>query len=284
MPDPTLDTENPQPGLYTNVPMAVYLALDLASGSRLKKRAISAKKCRHAIDNPHSDDTKDKAFGRLVHVAVLEPDIYDRDWVILPKDLNRKTNKGKEEYANLVLQAAESGGETVSIQDSLAAVAMRESIMADEFAAELLTGMGGNEVTLIWDDEATGLRCKGRSDRMTSYQGITTHVDLKTTAKGGPDGYPYEVRKWQYHVSAAFYLDGCAALEPGKRRFMHIAVEKKPPYDVGVYEFEAAVPGEENQISIDEGRRFYRTWLAEYKKSLDSGEWPSYGGIHPLYI
>lgn len=282
---PDLNPEDPQPGLYVNVPMAVYLKIKAVSTSMLKNLAISPAKCRYAIDNPDKDDTEAKIMGRALHAAILEPDLYDERWLVCPEGMDRRTKAGKAEWADLQLQAMETGGEIIKHKDAETVTAVRDAVMADEIAGQLMESKrGGNEVTLIWKDEATGLMCKGRSDRMTDYQGFTVHIDLKSTKDASVDGYKWEVRRYKYHWSAAFYLDGCDALEPGKRRFLHIAFEKVPPYDVGVYEFEPAVQGEINQISLDEGRDFYRRHLTTYKQCLESGIWPSYGGIHPLYI
>ena len=76
---------------------------------------------------------------------------------------------------------------------------------------------------------------------------------------------------------AAWYLDGLATLAPRRRRFLWLAVEKRPPHCVRVLEPE--------EPDLEEGRRQYRRALDAYADSMRTGEWPGYPvGIDPINL
>lgn len=131
--------------------------------------------------------------------------------------------------------------------------------------------------------------------------------DLKTTEDASPEGFAKSMANYRYDVQAPYYLDGVKkALEQGKcippvegasemsvywvdeatgvlcrcrpdwwrgypKNFVFIAVEKKPPYAVGVYVLDSA--------STDIGRAIYQHDLQVYAECLASDKWPGYGDL-----
>ena len=129
--------------------------------------------------------------------------------------------------------------------------------------------------------------------------------DLKTTEDASPEGFAKSIANWRYDVQHAYYIDGTRlALEQGKcnppqegkaelsvywtdpvtgvlcrcrpdfwrgypKHFAFIAVEKKPPYAVGVYVLDSE--------GVDIGRAQYQHDLRVYAECVRSGEWPGYG-------
>jgi exodeoxyribonuclease VIII len=92
-------------------------------------------------------------------------------------------------------------------------------------------------------------------------------VDLKTTQDAGPK-FAQSVAKFGYHTQAAFYKDGMAYGEKKNCGFTIIAVEKTPPYAVGVY----VMDGE----AVEQGRKNYKRVLTRWAKSVQSGNYPGY--------
>jgi len=274
-------TETPDPGIYPNVSMERYLSWPYASSSMLKTLFKSPAKVKHERDAGPSKSTESQAFGSASHCCVLEPEVFHRTYVIEP-DVNKKTKAGREQIAKVQATCKSKGQILVKNADYVRCKAIAERLQKDEIAAEMLAGKGTNEVSVVWDHEPTGLRCKARIDRLTDWKGFTCHIDLKSTVDASPDGYPRQCRKWKYHWSAALYLKGCEALKPGTRRFMHIAFEKVPPYDVGTYEFTSGDP--QNYLGLEEGWRKCESMLALYKECVDNDTWPSYGGPHPVEL
>ncbi len=278
---PTTDSTNgaPEQGVYFGIPADVYHAWPYVSASKLKRLATSAAKAYHHEKHPDEGDTAAMALGRAVHVAVLEPEAFHRMYVIAPQgDKRKKDVKAAWEAAGR--EAAQKGQSLLPHADYDLCVKLRGRVEQDELAGPILKGKGRNEVSVVWEDDATGLMCKARMDRLCDWMGFTCHIDLKTTKDSSPDGYPWECKKYKYHWSAAFYLKGCDVIVPARRRFLHIAVEKVPPYDLGVYEFTAG----DHRLSLDEGWSACRVALTNWKECMDSGNWPSHGGPHPLEL
>ncbi len=50
-------------------------------------------------------------------------------------------------------------------------------------------GKGMNEVSIVWVDEQTGLKCKARLDRLTVYRGYPFVLDLKTSKDASPSPF-----------------------------------------------------------------------------------------------
>lgn len=135
-------------------------------------------------------------------------------------------------------------------------------------AGALLTSVpGAAEKSVYWIDPTTGVLCRCRPDWWRDDNLI---VDLKTTEDASPEGFAKSIANWRYDVQAAYYLDGIQQAT-GKRpkAFVFIAVEKKPPFAVGVY----VLDGETLEI----GRAQYQQDLRAFSECERSGEWPGYG-------
>ena len=146
--------------------------------------------------------------------------------------------------------------------------AMRDALMAHPAANALLTGIPGKaEKSVYWIDATTGVLCRCRPDWWRDDNLI---VDLKTTEDASPEGFARSIAKFRYDVQDAFYTDGVQQAT-GKRpkAFVFIAVEKKPPYGVGVYVLDAETK--------DLGRAQYQHDLRVYAECVRTGEWPGYG-------
>lgn len=146
--------------------------------------------------------------------------------------------------------------------------AMRDAVMAHPAASALLTRIPGRaEQSVYWIDAITGTLCRCRPDW---WRDDHLPIDLKTTEDASMEGFARSVAKFRYDVQAAYYLDGIQAAT-GKRpqNFVFIAVEKKPPYAVGVYVLDAE--------TLEIGRGLYREDLTTYTECAKSDKWPGYG-------
>lgn len=145
---------------------------------------------------------------------------------------------------------------------------MREAVMAHPAANRLLTSVPGKaEISFYWNDAKTGEVCRMRPDWLREDDLI---VDLKSCEDASLDGFAKSVANWRYDVQDAFYSDGFEAVTGRKPRgFVFIAVEKKPPYAVGVYILDA----ETKEI----GRAQYREDLDKFAECKANDNWPGYG-------
>lgn len=145
---------------------------------------------------------------------------------------------------------------------------MREAVMAHPAASALLTMVPGQaELSVYWNDSETGALCRCRPDYWRQDDLL---VDLKTTEDASPEGFSKSIANYRYDVQAAYYLDGVNQATGRKpRQFVFIAVEKKPPYAVGVYTLDAE--------TLMLGRAQYQSDLLKYSVCLANDNWPGYG-------
>ena len=130
-------------------------------------------------------------------------------------------------------------------------------------------------------------------------------VDLKTTEDASLEGFGRSIASYRYDVQHPYYLDGLReAMRQGNvqapehgaaelsaywidketgvlcrcrpdfwrgepKHFVFIAVEKKPPYGVGVYVLDSE--------SVEIGRAQYRLDLQRYAECERTNVWPGYG-------
>ena len=198
-------------------------ALDAASKSGLH--------FKHYVEGPKSKPTPAMRIGSAFHGLILEPDVFDDEFIYKPEILNARSKDGKEWKAR-----QEEAGKTVLNEDDKEQLeAMKKSLFDCAPAKKLLSAAGHAEQSYFWEDKETGLGCKCRPDYLLENGG--TIVDLKTTTDASFRGFLKSISNFRYHVQAGWYMNGLEQAT-GERpdRFIFIAVEKTAPYGVGVYE------------------------------------------------
>lgn len=203
-------------------------------------------------------ETPTLVLGRLVHTAVLEPDLLASEYVTAP-DINRRTKVGKAEYAEW---EKENQAKTLITADQMTlAKAIRDSVYKNKAASALL-GNGEPEATVVWENTDTGERCKARADWLRE----NVIVDVKTTIDARPDAFAKSIANYRYDVSTVHYEEGFDL-----NRYVFIAVEKDPPYGVAVY---AA-----DDIIRARGKKARDRNLRTYAECKAKNEWPCYEEI-----
>ena len=224
------------------------------SKSWLDRLQQSPAHLRYYLDNA-KPETKALRIGRIVHCAVLEPDIFARDFVFMPKFDRRTTagNAGAKEF-----EAANVGRLTVSEPELIMARGIREAIMRHKGARALLERAGQAEQSAFWRNPDTGVDCKCRPDYMHDFI-----VDLKTTEDASPAAFAKSIANFRYHVQAAQYTEGTE-----RERFIIVACEKTPPYGVAVYVLD--------DVDIAKGAEKRRRELDLYAECKATNSWPCY--------
>ena len=213
------------PGAYHGVPEDVYHALPYVSSSFLKK----FKDCPASALLP-VEKTACMELGSALHCYILEKETFNsRYTTMFESELNKNSNAYKEEAAKF--NAANTGktilpSHTSKVQTMDVIKGVHASLQAHPAAFKLLSQEGLSEVTLIWDDPITGLRCKARLDFYT--EGII--ADLKKTA----DVLKFRnaLVSFNYDIQSAWYLDGAHANDLAAEKFAFIAYETEAPYMV----------------------------------------------------
>lgn len=283
-----------------------YRQLPAVNFSTLKVMGVSPLHYRHAVERPQSEPSDAMILGSATHKAVLEPDEFGEDFVVwtgpkLPANFvtyeGRRTGPAwtafQEAHAGTTIltpkevdaiensrgtrvgdqwtafEADAKAGVREVLSESMNAKAWEISaaVRAHPVAAALLGGVGVNEHTIVWTDEATGLKCKGRADRIArDRDGTDVLIDLKTDRDPDPRAFSNTIAKRGYHAQMSFYRDGLRASGYDIGRVVLIVVESSPPYDVGVLELSEDV--------LYAGQEEYRALLAKVAECRKTNEWP----------
>ena len=237
---------------------AEYHAMPGISKSGLDLINRSPAHYRWAQDNP-SDPTPAMRIGTLTHLAVLEPERFDAECVVMPQ-MDRRTKDGKLRWEEF--QAQYPDHELLTSDEHTRITAIRDAVRAHPMARKLMDRIEAVELSMFWKDPQTGVDCRCRPDAVLQNG---TLIDLKTTRDAGP-GFERSVRQYRYHVQAAFYGDGMGGME--ERPMVFIAVETEAPYLVS-----CNIIGPDSLVA---GREAYRRNLDTYAKCVESGIWPGY--------
>ena len=235
------------------------------SGHALIEMARSPLHCWAKYVDPDRTDEEPTAamrFGTLVHALVLAPETF-ADEFALADSINRRTERGKADYAALVA----SGKLPVSGEEYAAALEIVKAIRRHPVAGTLFK-TGEPEKVIAVEREPHRLPLKGRLDWLAPQPAI---VEFKTATDASREGFLRAVYRHGYHLSAAYYrmLVGRTTGTP-EAAIPHtfVVAETERPYAVGVY------PTSERLLA--EGRDLWETALARFDECWTDGEWPSY--------
>jgi hypothetical protein len=253
--------------LYTRKECA-YSELKGVHITGLKELRKSPKHYQHRLNHPRKT-TNSLGFGNAVHVAVLEPERFIRDFALWhgkhPEGGTRPRNgKAWDEFKLL-----NSGRTIIRDEEYDEAIAFKDAVRQDPVAMKYLA-TGRAEVAMTWTDNETGIECVGRVDWETKVDKHPAVVDLKSARDCGETWFTRDAAKLDYHLQLAFYADGYKSITGKQPRMVVVAVESAPPYDVVTY----IVPEEVLEV----GRDAYHELLVKFKACTDSGEWPGQGG------
>ena len=219
-------------------------------------------------------------FGTLFHCNLLQPEKLDEQIARGP-DCEKRFNADKEKWeffyqankdkimldARGAITTRDLDGKwktdhslTLDVSDT-----MKFAINSNKIAMRALE-TGGSELSLYSKDDDTGLLKRCRIDRIP--EGGNAIVDVKTTLDASPKGFAKSVANFGYHIQAAYYLDICNEQGLEKECFVFVAIEKEPPYGVGIYQL--------SKEALEHGRRQYNAYLEILAKCLEKDEWPGY--------
>lgn len=238
--------------ILPNMPASEYHAHPAVSKSVLDKVARSPLHARAYLDGMRDEPTPAMLFGTALHAAVLEPAVFANEFAVFDGD--RRTRAGKEAYEAIL----SSGAAVISRADRDAISAMVNSIRNHPIAGKLFAQPGRAEHSVFWHDDS-GLECKCRPDWWIG----SMVVDLKTTEDASPEAFSRSVINYRYHVQAAHYMTGTKA-----DRFLFVAVEKKAPYAVAVYELD--------EDALELGHTLRARDLDRFMVCQASRVWPGY--------
>jgi hypothetical protein len=275
-------------GIHAGIPAEVYhrKELGIVNCGALNRLAKTPAHYRAWLDEAEDNDTPAKVFGRALHCAVLEPDVFEQTYIIAREhpfrrvsDRQRFAKKPSEETVKAIAYwdawEREMGGKIeISHDDAITLRGMQASVKAHPIAGKLFTG-GKSEVTVIWTDPRTGLLCKARLDYYLRQRGLV--IDLKSTEDASAREFARSIANYRYHVQHAHYCDAFAVTGHELRAFLFVAVEKSPPYAVNVHCIDAEAEAR--------GMELRERDMDTLNRCLQADEWPAYDpSIHTLAL
>lgn len=256
------------PGLHANVPEDVYNREPGTRSTILRKMLKTTPMHAHHVEQFGDEGSAAKDGGYLFHLSCLEPDRFDKVVRVLPDFGNMQSSINRAKRDAHMAAHPETHWVKQGELDEL--LAMRDAVYDNHTAAYLLTSAGVSEAVLVWDDQASGLRMKARSDRLVSeFADRAAIVELKRTRDASPWGFGRAVWDYRYDVQMAVYGRGMdAVFGEAERHHVFICCEPHEPYAVATYELGR------DELAI--GRRDLEVALAQYARCVESGRWPGY--------
>lgn len=249
-----------------------YHASPGASASRLKQFKRSAAHMKYAMDNPQ-EPSDPMIIGSATHSAILEPDLFVKEWGRIPEGDGRSTAI-KEAKAKLITQFGFDHILKSDVYDNI--LAMRDSVLGNALALDLLDG-ADTETSHYWGEryiygnKPMEVDCKARIDALPRDQSIWGDcvVDIKTTANASREEFRRSCFNFGYHIQAAHYLSATC-----RRRFIFIVVERDAPHCVALYELD------EDALNLgrDERESLLGQWALCEAEEAEGGlnAWPGF--------
>lgn len=160
-------------------------------------------------------------FGTLVHLALLQPWLYDAQAVIMPYVSSFVTKEGRQVKNDSLAKAKEIDGQVVRAEHAWAIEHLRHNF--EKLFPQPIVNPDTTEIPIITHDQATGIPIKGKLDLFRDH----TLYDLKTVSDWG--------RRKDILVSSGYHcqLAHYDALMPSERQII-IWAESVAPYRVAV--------------------------------------------------
>lgn len=206
------------------------------------------------------EPTSSMVLGSAIHAAILEPDLFEMEYVLL-KDVH---DRRKSEYKAAV---EVHGVDRVLIAGDADRVAgMGEVVYSNKECKALLSQGGFFELSAFIECPETGVLMRCRYDLMTVF-GYT--VDLKSSRSSAPTEFSKSVYNYRYHVQDAMYSDIYKLITGKNIDFKFLVVESDAPHIPMIY----TLTDETKSIGFAEYRRNIET----YAECIKNNEWPGYG-------
>lgn len=250
----------------TIMPNAEYHSHPAIGSSLLKKVLRSPAHYLSAKENPQ-ESTPAMEFGTHVHEAILEPQKFKDSVAVMPNFAGAGSVAKRDDWK------ASNRDKRIISQEDLDKVRQIDAAVKRHKIASRLLDQGKPEESYfaILDGQV----CKARPDYLRDGHII---VDIKTTGDASIREFSKAIANFDYHLSAAFYLDVVSAtLGETYDEFLIIAVEKTPPYAVAVYLLD--------QGTIDAGGFLYKKALSTLLECKQTNNYPSYPeSIQPIAL
>jgi exodeoxyribonuclease VIII len=228
------------------------------SSTNIRTFKKNRKQFEYSLSHDLVKQTKAMTDGTAVHAFFLERNKFKADFVVKPADMRLNTKAGKEwaqEHQSKIIIDSDLGNNLYEMEKSF----------MDSPAKLIYDKSGQSELSYFWDDLGL-VKGKCRPDWISNDGNIV--VDIKTTTDASPYGFQKSIANWGYHLQLGWYLRGLQKLGLPAKEFIFIAIEKTPPFSVGVYRA--------NKDMITYANDEINNLVYDIDESLKSDDFPDY--------
>lgn len=270
---PTFFSDYPKPevGIYYNVPFEEYLKWPCFSKSMISATRKSALHLKKYMDEKESTDSL--TLGSYVDALLLDPK-EAKKFKVKPETYISSDGKVKPftMRANTCKQMVEdmeyAGFKVIDKWMEDIAQEMILSIRSNNEINFILEN-AEKQVSLVWVDEETGVKCKGRLD----LKNDCFITDLKSSKDASKGPFSRDMHKFGYHQQAGMYNNAFELLFGAKPEpFRFIVAENQAPFCTALY----VLDEESEEAGLIEARVAMRL----YQSYLEQG---TYTGYSPLF-
>ena len=254
-------------------PFEQYAALPKMNASTLAHGCDTMLALKNAIDGKKTKKTKQMMFGNKYHELILEPELFEERYVVLPNyalDERNRTLKGgqstswastfaQESKEEFLRQAADAGQQVILEDEYERGLRMCEAVQKNPLAKSLIDNSEA-EVTLL--GEIDDVPFKGRVD----LAGEVCLADLKGTTTCCPVKFGNSAMNLHYPFKLAIYRELYRQNLGFTPEVFIIAVETANDYDCVVFDVYEQL--------LDDQFDHVRKVISNYKKCLNENRWP----------
>ncbi|MGG6193008.1 PD-(D/E)XK nuclease-like domain-containing protein [Pantoea allii] len=251
-----------KPGVYYDISNEDYHKDDAIGSTTIKAISVSP---ANLYFNPFKG-SKSAHIGAAIHAALLEPELFESEFILRPDITTRASKEFKALAADFDSDRIIVGSEVETLNR------MIESSHLNEDFTDYLSAKGHSEVSMFAICPETGLNLKCRFDRLSDSHPYP--LDVKSCRDASQRGFSQAFGQYHYHVQAAFYLY-VLKLVTGKdfNQFAFFAIENSPPYKNCMYYI-----GEE---SLELGRKTMFEAMNTLVKCMQNEELHTEGMVLP---
>jgi exodeoxyribonuclease VIII len=277
-----LDPEDPQPGIYFDVPDHVYRSIRAFNKSGIHYLLKSPAKYKWYLENSSFESTEATVMGNLVETLLFEPEHFSKRFAVRPERSQKGDGSWSEKWMSNSNYARKWDREQkeqglMSICKSYRGPKMASLELAERMLPKLKENPTVQEFmqhskyqgVCIWVDEEHGVLCKGMFDGLcVTPESFFTIWDLKTTFDAAPSQFRWTAKNYNYHVQGAMYVDGYKYNEGIHPKYIIVAAEKMRDLDVAAYDMSIE--------SFENGRALYKAAMKIYADCQAREYWPGY--------
>lgn len=199
-------------------------------------------------------------IGSVFHTLLLEPHLFDKEYVVMPK-VDRRTTAGKHQWE--MFEEFAKGKIILTSEQHLKASHMADLVRQHEIVTTLLDE-SVFEKSVYWTDEETGLQFKVRPDIWSEKM----VVDVKTTQDANNHSFTRSALKYGYYLQAGMIYEACQKIGKKFDMFVHLVIEKDEPFVPSTY----IMHEDALQFGIDQ----FQVYKRKLKKCFETNQWPGY--------